>query len=207
MTPEQCYYMLLSKKLILEFEKRGIEGYYCETKESALQKALGLIPKDASVSYGGSATLHEMGLIDALTNQGYHFLDPNSVKGANEMNQIAHQALGVDYFLMSTNAITEQGELVNADGIGNRVSALIFGPQNVVVIAGMNKVTLNLDAAVLRVKTYAARMALLKFSQNYPDFDALSEAAEGAVNQLVVTRKSVFKGRIKVILVGESLGY
>lgn len=207
MTEKQCYNALLAQKLIAEFEKRNLEGYYCETKEAALKKTLELIPKDALVSFGGSATLYDLGVREALTTENYRLLDPNSVSGAMEMDKVARQALNADFFLMSSNAITEQGELVNADGYGNRVSALIFGPKNVIVIAGLNKVVPDLETAIARTKKYAARMILLKFKKDYPDFDELDKAAQRAVSQLVITSMSTVKGRIKVILVGESIGF
>ncbi|MGE5404431.1 MAG: lactate utilization protein [Candidatus Saccharibacteria bacterium] len=207
MTPKECYNSLLAQKLIEEFSKRNFEGIYCETKEDALQKVLEMIPKDKLVSCGGSATLHEIGVLTALKDRGYNFLDPNDAEGGTAKEQAAHLALGADYFLMGCNAIAATGELVNADGIGNRTAALIFGPKNVIVIAGLNKVTPNLDAAVLRVKTYASQMVMLKFKQDYTSFDELSQAAEGAWSHLVVTGRSTYKGRIKVLLVGESLGY
>ncbi len=207
MKEQQYYNALMAKKLITAFEKRNLEGYYCETKEAALSKALALIPANALISFGGSATLNEIGLIEALRNGRYNLLDPTSATGAMEMDKIAHQALNADLFLMSANAITEQGELVNADGYGNRVSALIFGPKNIIVIAGMNKVEPDLDAAILRVRKRAARMILLKFKNDYSDLDQLDSVAQNAVGQLVVTSMSTAKGRIKVILVGDNLGF
>ena len=207
MTEHEYYNSLLAQKLIVNFDKRGFEGYYCETKKDAIKKILEIIPENASISYGGSKTLNDIGVREALSNGKYCVLDPNAVTGAMEMDKIAHQALSADYFLMSSNAITEQGELVNADGYGNRVSALIFGPKNVIVVAGMNKLAPDLEAAITRVKSYAARMILLKFKKDYPDFETLDNAAKGAVSQLVITNRSTVKGRIKVILVGESLGF
>ncbi|KAF5050404.1 LUD domain protein [anaerobic digester metagenome] len=97
--------------------------------------------------------------------------------------------------------------MVNADGIGNRVAPLIFGPKNIIVIAGINKVEPNLEAAILRVKNYAAQMICLAFKKDYSNFDDLSKVAVDSCNQLVITSGSVFKGRIRVIIVGESLGY
>lgn len=205
--PQKVYNDLLAQKLIEELQKRNMEAFYCETKEEAVKKALEIIPKDSLISCGGSATLKEIGLPAALKNNGYNFLDPNDVKGTKEMDKVAHQALGADYFLMGSNAISSTGELVNIDGYGNRVAALIFGPKNVVVIAGLNKVEPNLDAAILRAKTYAARMIMLKFKQDYSSFDELSKVAEGGCSQLVITSFSMTKGRIKVILVGENLGF
>ena len=207
MTLKQNYNALLSQKLIEEFQKRNLEGYYCETKDDALKTTLELLPKNAVISCGGSATLDEIGLIAALKNGAYHFLDPRSGTDAKEMDDLAHQALNADYFLMGTNAITENGELVNADGYGNRVSALIFGPKNVIIIAGLNKVEPDLDSAILRVKKTAARMIILRFSKDDPTFDGVDNAAKESISQLVITSKSTVKGRIKVILVGENLGF
>lgn len=207
MKPKECYNSLLAQKLIEEFRKRNMEGFYCETKEAAVKKVLEMIPKDSVVSCGGSATLHEIGLHAALKNAGYNFLDPDDAQGGAAKDKIAHQALSADYYLMSSNAISAAGELVNIDGYGNRVASLIFGPKNVIVIAGLNKVAPNLDAAILRAKTYAAQNTMLIFKQDYPSFDELSKAAKGACSQLVITGMSMTKGRIKVILVGECLGF
>lgn len=206
MTPTQRYNQLLAQKLIEEFEKRNMEGYYCETKADALKKLLDIIPKETVVSYGGSVTLKETGAIEALTSGDYRFLDPNAAAGATEKEKIAHDALNADYYLMSANAISMTGELVNADGIGNRVAALAFGPKHVVVIAGMNKVETNLESAIMRVKTQAAQKCLLLYKQDYSSFDELSQAASGIISQLVITSMTNFKGRIKIILVGENLG-
>jgi L-lactate utilization protein LutB len=207
MERKECYNALLAQKLMVELKKRNMEGFYCETKDDALRKVLELIPKDSMVSCGGSATLNEIGVQIALKNEGYNFLDPNDAQGGLAMDKVAHEALGADYFLMSSNAISATGELVNIDGYGNRVAALIFGPKNVIVIAGINKVEPNLDAAILRAKNYAAQNTMLIFKRDYASFDELSKAAEAACAQLVITSMSMTKDRIKVILVGESLGF
>ena len=204
--PKECYNALLSQKLIEEFEKRNIEGFYCRTKEEALNKVLEMIPKDKLVSWGGSLTLQEIGLKAALQNGGYNFLDPAEPRGGEEKEKAARQALSADFFLMSSNSIAVTGELVNIDGIGNRVAALCFGPKTVIIVAGLNKVAPNLDAAILRVKDYAAKMVVSAYKQDYSSYEELSKAAEDGCSQLVITQKSMFKGRIKVILVGESLG-
>ncbi len=204
---KECYKALLAQKLIEAFKKRNMEGFYCETKEDTLKKVLEMIPKDSFVSCGSSVTLDEIGLRAALKNQGYNFIDPKDAQGAVAMEKVAHQALSADYFLMSSNAISASGELVNADGIGNRVAPLIYGPKNVIVIAGLNKVEPNLDAAILRVRNYAAQMICLAFKQDYSTFDDLSKVAQDSCSQLVITSKTVFKDRIKVMLVGESLGF
>lgn len=208
MTPKQRYNALLAQKLIKEFKNRNIEGFYYETKEEALKKVLEIIPKDSVVSWGGSLTLKEIGLLDSLKNGGYNILDPNAPQGAAEKDKIAHQALNSDYYLMSANAISTTGELVNIDGYGNRVASLIFGPKNVIVIAGLNKVEQNLDLAILRVKNKSAQMSVLSFTKSEPSsFEELSDKAHGICSQLVITSMSTNKDRIKVILVGECLGF
>jgi len=207
MKHKEYYNALLAQKVIQELKKRNMEGFYFETKEDALKKVLEMIPKDSLVSWGGSATLHEIGLQAALKNGGYNFLDPNEPQGGKAKDKVAHQALSADYYLMSSNAISATGELVNIDGYGNRVASLIFGPLNVIVIAGINKVEPNLDAAILRAKKYAAPITLSIFKQDYSSFDELSKAAESACSHLVVTSMSTNKDRIKVILVGECLGF
>lgn len=206
MTPAQYYNRLLAQKLIEEFAKRNMEGYYCKTKGDALKIILEMVPKDAVVSYGGSLTLQEIGLKEALHNGGYHVLDPNAVTGVKEKEKVARDALRADYYFMSANAISMAGELVNADGIGNRVAALAFGPKNVVIIAGLNKVEPTLEAAVLRVKTKTAQRCLTLYKQDYASFDELRQAAEGIISQMMITSMTTLKGRIKIILVDENLG-
>lgn len=206
MTHFACYNGLLGQKLLEEFEKRSMEGYYCRSKEEALNKLLELIPQGSLVSYGGSLTLKQIGAIEALHHGDYRFLDPNAVSDVKEKERIAHEALAADYFLMGTNAITMAGELVNADGIGNRVGALCYGPKHVVIVAGMNKVEPDLNAAIQRVKTISSQKCLTLFYQHYASFDALQNAAKNIIGQLVITSMTTTKGRIKIILVDEVLG-
>ena len=199
---------LLAKRVIEGLVRHNMEGYYCATKHEASEKVLSLIPQGAFVSSGGSSTLEEISMHSALLDNAYEYLNPKTQTTTAKMDEAAHKALTADYFLMSSNAITEDGELVNVDGYGNRVSSLIFGPKNVIVIAGMNKVVPSLEAAISRVKNYAAPLIMLSFNKDgYKDFDALIDSAHGACNQLVITSGSSVKGRIKVVLVGESLGF
>ncbi len=208
MTPKQHYNALLAEKVIREFNSHNIQGFYFETKEEALKKVLEIIPEDSVVSWGGSSTLNEIGLIDSLKKGKYNILDPNAQQGSAEKKIIAQQALNSDYYLMSANAISASGELVNIDGIGNRVAALIFGPKNVIVIAGLNKVEQNLDLAILRAKTKAASLVVLRYSKSdISSFEELLNKAQDICSQLVITTMSTFKDRIRVILIGECLGF
>lgn len=205
--PKECFNALVAQKLISEFAKRNIEGIYCQAKEDVFKKVTEFIPIESLVSCGGSATLRELGLQSKLKNEGYHFLDPDDAQGGKAKEKSAREALAADFYLMSANGIAMTGEIVNLDGIGNRVAALSFGPKNVIIIAGINKVEPTLEAAILRAKTIAAPEILLAFKQDYASYDDLLAATEKSYSQLVVTHMSMFKGRIKVILVGEALGF
>lgn len=204
---KETYNKLLAQKLIAGFAERNMEGYYCQTKGEALQKILSLLKKEDVVSNGGSQTLLEIGFQDAMKSGGYHYLSPHDAQGAAEKEKVAHEALSADYYFMSANAIAETGELVNIDGIGNRTAALMFGPKHVVIVAGLNKVALSLEAAVTRAKTHASRLCLTLFKQDYASYEELCAAAEIGGSHLVITSRSALKGRIKIILVGEDLGF
>jgi hypothetical protein len=208
MTSQQNYNALLAQKVIKELKNRNIQGFYCETKEEALVTVLEMIPTDSVVSWGGSSTLKELGILDSLRNGAFKILDPNSGRTGVEKDKIAHEALNSDYFLMSANAISASGELVNMDGIGNRVAALIYGPKNVIVVAGLNKVEQNLDSAILHVKTKSAALIALNYSKTeITSYEELLKKAEANGSQLVITNMSTVKDRIRVVLVGESLGF
>jgi hypothetical protein len=207
MSVKEKYRILFATQIIDGFAKRGVDGYYCATKEEAVKEAVRLLPKGCTVSCGGSETLLEIGLREALKSVDCVFWDPLSGKGGAEMDEIARRALSADYYFMSANAVTMSGELINADGYGNRVSALIYGPKHVVVIAGMNKVVKDVPAGFDRIKNIAAPMICLKFKPDAESFAEVAALAESAASQTVITSRSVTKGRISVILVGEPLGF
>ncbi|MCT4688108.1 lactate utilization protein [Vallitalea sp.] len=211
MTPRKKYYENTSKNLIKQFQKRRIEAYYCENKELAKDKILELIKDGSSVSWGGSMTLHEINLFDSLKNGNYNLLDRSTANNNEEVSEIYHLALSADYYLMSSNAITLDGKLVNIDGNGNRLAALIYGPSNVIVVAGMNKVVLDEESALNRVRNEASPINTVRLNKNTPCSitgkcsDCLSD--DCICCQTVITRMSRVPNRIKVILVGEELGY
>ena len=153
MNPKHIYYETAAATIIKNLNRRRMEGYYCSTKEEALQKALSFLAPGASACSGGSMTLQEIGLMDALRSRSdITFLDRESGKTPDETKAIQRQAFSCDCFYMSTNAITMDGELVNVDGSGNRVSALIYGPDQVIIVAGMNKVTKDVHDGIKRVR-------------------------------------------------------
>ncbi len=202
---------LYEPTVVKALENRGFEAYYCATKEEALEKAVSIIPKDNSVGWGGSMSINEIGLVDRLRKDGYTLIDRDLAKSPEERMDIMRQTLNADTFIMSTNALTESGELLNVDGSGNRVAALLFGPKSVVVIAGINKVVRDMDAAVARIRTVAAPINAARFGLQTPcgiTGKCGECTGDGCICvDWVVTRKSNPKGRIKVILVGEELGF
>lgn len=176
------------------------------------KKVFSFLDGNCTVSFGGSMTLEDTGLLTALRHDpNIRLIDRSTANSPDEVKQMYHDALSADYYLMSSNAITKDGELVNIDGTGNRVAALIYGPENVIVLAGMNKVVANVDEALSRVHNVATPMNCLRLNKKTPCSatgvcaDCLSP--DCICNQVVITRRSGMEGRIKVILIGEELGY
>lgn len=210
---------LLSAKIIKNLKVRKFDAYYCETAKEALEKALSLISEKSSVSWGGSVTLDEIGIKEKLYKGDFTIIDRDKAKTPDERYDLMRQALLCDTFLTSFNAISEDGILVNVDSVGNRVAAIAFGPKSVIAIVGMNKVCKNLDMALERARTYAAPINAQRCSQdpflNSPKKTpcvingscADCKTDECICSSIVETRMCKKEGRIKIILVGESLGF
>ena len=211
MTPKQIANENLANTIIKNMEKRRMEGYYCHTKEEAVKKVLELIPEGASIGWGGSVTLSEIGVMDALNQGNYRMIDRMAGKTPEEIKKINADIFCSDYFLMSSNAITIDGELVNIDGRANRVSYLCFGPENVIIVAGMNKIVHNVEAGIARTHNVAAPPNTVRLNRNTPCAktgkcgDCYSP--DCICGQVVITRLSLVPNRIKVVLVGEELGF
>lgn len=211
MSPKEIANQNLANTMIKNMAKRNLEGYYCATSAEAVEKALSLMPEGSSVTWGGSMTLTECGLMDALKTANYEIIDRDTAKTPEEARVMYSKQVMADYYLMSTNAITVNGELINIDGRSNRVSCLCWGPQNVIIIAGMNKVTSDVESAVQRVRNFAAPPNCVRLNKNTPCAQTGKcgdcYSSESICSQILVTRRSSTPNRIKVILVGEELGY
>lgn len=212
MTPKETFYENQAKTIIENLKKRQMEGYYCPTSADAVQKAMELVAKDSTVSFGGSMTLSESGIMDALrAREDITLYDRSKANSPEDVQKIYRDAFSCDSYFMSTNAITLDGELVNIDGNGNRVAALIFGPSSVIIVCGMNKTALNTEEAITRVRNIAAPPNCNRLDRKTPCSvtgkcgDCLSP--DCICNHTVITRRSGTPGRIKVLLVGETLGY
>ncbi len=210
-TNKQKAYEKFSKTIIPKFEARGFSGYYCNTKEEAAKLALSLIPQGSSIAWGGSESIKECGLMTLLNNQDYQLLDRATAVTEEEKEAMYLKHMSSDVFLMSTNAFTEDGQLVNIDGNGNRVACLIKGPKSVIVIAGMNKLSSSVDEGIHRTFQQAAPPNAERLGLTTPcgRFGKCTDCLDDncMCSQIVITRMSREKGRIKIILVGEELGY
>lgn len=212
LTPKQENYQNLAESIIKKFNQRGIEGYYCKDREEANAKAKRFLTPDCTVSWGGSMTLKEIGLIDDLKeSDDYVIYDRSTAVTPDEQREMFGKIVTSDYYFMSSNAITIDGELINIDGNGNRVACLCNGPANVIIVAGMNKITDSVEAGIKRVRNIAAPPNAIRLNLNTPCAeighcaDCVSD--DCICGQIVITRRSRVNGRIKVILVGEELGY
>lgn len=211
MSSKKQYYETLADTLIDKFNKRGIEGYYCDNANEALITAKRFLTPGCSISWGGSETLNELGLLTDLKASDYVLYDRTTAKTEEERTAIYSKTVTADYYFMSSNAITLDGQLVNIDGLGNRVACLITGPKNVIVIAGMNKIVTDVNTGIERIRNMASPPNAIRLGNQTPCAE-IGKCANCFVDdciccQIVITRKSRIPGRIKVILVGEELGF
>ena len=209
--PTKKYYYKRGQILVQNLKNRQFDAYYCETREEALNQALELIPVGSSVGWGGATSAEQIGLLNALRNGTYNAIDRDTAASPEERTAMMRQCLLTDTFITGANAISLEGELVNIDGMGNRVAAIVYGPKKVMVIAGMNKVADTLEDALTRARTVAAPINKQRFGNDTPCTvngscaDCLSDGC--ICNQILITRNCRPAGRITVILVGEELGF
>lgn len=209
--PKQMYYEKRAQVLIRNLRSRQFEAYYCQSREQALEKALELIPAGSSVGWGGAASARQIGLMEAVHAGNYRVIDRDRTSTPEAREKAMRDCLGADVFITGANAISLDGQMVNIDGVGNRVAAIVYGPESILVIAGMNKVVDTLDAAVTRARTVAAPMNKQRFQGQSPcgvtGSCADCKGQECICNQILITRNCRPAGRMKFIIVGEDLGF
>lgn len=203
-------------------KKNNMEYYYAETKEDVAAIVKGLLKKGDVITHGGSVSMIECGVKELISSPDYSYLDRSKATTPEEIKQVYRDAFSADVYITSANAITENGVLYNVDGNSNRIAAIAFGPDSVIVIAGYNKIVSNLEEAELRVKREAAppncvRLDCKTYCKETGECVSLSKAdrqisdgcsGDGRIccNYLISAQQR-HKGRIKVIIVGEELGY
>lgn len=199
---------ILAQKVIKGLGSRNMTGYYAADKEEALKIALSLIPEESTVTMGGGTSVVEIGLKQYLKDGNYNFIDREEAADRRAAMLAAYDA---DVYLASTNAITEDGELVNIDGNANRVSCIAYGPKKVVFIVGMNKVTSDIDSAIKRARNVAAPINKQRIGGNTPCVKTGScmncKNPDTICCQFLITRYSKHQDRIHVILVNDFLGF
>ncbi len=203
---------IVVENLIKNLEKRHMEGHYFRTKDELLSYLDNELKSGEKITSGGSVTLKDLGVIDYLNNrEDVNYLDRASAKNRDEVVGIMKEAFTSDSFFFSTNAITRDGVLVNIDGNGNRLAALVFGPDKVYVVCGTNKICDDVDSAYNRVKNIASPPNCIRLEKNTPC--AKTGKCENCLspdcicNQIVFTRNSREVGRIKVLIVDGEWGY
>lgn len=201
--------------------KNNMEAYIAEDCAEAVKIAEGLMKEGDTISCGGSVSLAESGVLDLMKSGKYNFLDRSQAKDRDEVEEIYRKTFCADVFLTSSNAVTENGELYNVDGNSNRVAAICYGPKSVIFVVGYNKIVRNIDEAVSRVKTCAAPPNSTRLNCGTPctvTGECVSLKSGGDMPSgcrcdgriccnYVVSAQQRHKGRMKVILVKEQLGY
>lgn len=209
--PKKIFYERQAQTIIKALERRQITGHYASDRNEAREYIVNSIETGMTLSWGGSVTLDELGLLPRLREMDLTLYDRELAVTAEEKDEVNSRALLADYYLMSTNAITLDGKLINIDGRGNRLAALMFGPKKVFVVAGMNKVVTNEEDGINRVRNIASPANSIRLSRNTPCAvngscaDCLSD--DCICSHTVITRRSIEPGRLTVILVGEELGF
>ena len=203
-------------KTLEALRRNRMVAEYVDSRWDVFPKILEWIPEGATVAFGGSVTLEETGVLDGLRQMAargeLEMLDrfaPNLTP--EELKELFHQAFLSDVFLTSSNAITQDGYLYNVDGRGNRVAAMVYGPETVIVVAGINKICDNLDAAILRNQTVSAPKNAMRLKKNTPCVKTGKcmhcHSTDRICASFVALGPQMIPNRIKVLLVGESLGY
>jgi len=198
------------QRTLTALEKNGFQTFFVPTKDKALDKVLLLIPSNANVGIGGSATLREINLIEALTARGNTVFEHWSQPEEN-VTSIMRKQLNSDVFVASSNAVTEDGKLVNIDKAGNRVAAMIFGPKNVILVIGINKIVKDLEEGMRRLRNIAAPMNAKRRGDKTPcattGICTDCETSDRVCRIITIMEKKPSRTDMTLILVGEELGF
>ncbi len=199
-------------RTIDNLEKNNMKGYFVQNEEGAIEKIGEIIKEGDTVSLGGSMTLFETGIIEFLRSGKYNFLDRyQEGLTPKDIKKIYRESFSADAYFTSTNALTEEGELYNVDGRGNRVAAMIYGPDKVIVVVGINKIVKNLDDAIMRNREIAAPANAKRLNRKTPcsevGYCMDCSSKERICSDYVVIKKQMDADRIHVIIVNKELGY
>lgn len=211
MTTKELRNERLAQTIIKNLKRRHIEGFYCPTGGDAVNKVVELIEDGSSVTWGGTMTVRDLGIPEALKRRGtLEVIDRDLATTAEEKQSMYLRAFSTDVYLSSANAISEDGVIVNIDGNGNRVAAITWGPKKVIFVIGLNKVAQTVEAALARARSTASPVNAARFDIKTPcQTDGVCHncnSADSICNYVHFLRNSP-RGRHQVVLVGEDLGY
>jgi L-lactate utilization protein LutB len=206
------YWMRRMRTVRGSLEKNGITAYVTRTREEAKKKAISLIKKGGTIGLGGSRTTTEIGLLDILRGDDYKLYDQYDPKLSKETAlEMRKRGTHADYFVSGSNAITEDGKIVNTDGLGNRLAGFCFGPDKVIIVVGRNKIVKDVESALDRVRNVAGPMNARRFGLSTPCVRTGKcsdcESPQRICNLTLIIEKQRIKGRITVIMVNEELGF
>ena len=202
----------IAARTIKALEKNHFSAFYIPDKETAIKKILSLVPQGASAGFGGSWTLKQLCIADTLAAQGHEVFDHNQPGLSFEDSiPIRKKQLSCDTFFSSTNAITMDGQLVNVEGTGNRVGAMMFGPRQVIVVAGVNKIVPDLESAIKRVKNFVAPINNKRLNRPNPCVQTGicmdCQLPSRTCNITTILHKKPTSIAFTIILIGEELGF
>lgn len=205
------HYAAMAPRVLEALRNRGYEAWFCADAKEAREKVLELILPDDTVSWGGSMTMEELGVISRLRAGGYKLIDRDAAATREERAELMRQALLCGTFLASVNAMTEDGVMINIDGNCNRIAAIAYGPKRVVLAVGMNKICRDLPSARSRARCFAAPANAMRLNlEDRPCFRTGvccdCHAGTSICAQVVEMRCNHIPGRIKVVLIGENSG-
>lgn len=205
------YLSVKAQKTLEALRKNGFQTVFAHTKQEALEKALAIIPPDAKVGIGGSVTIREIGLAEALVERGNAVVQHWEKEPGLDAKTVMRMELSSDIFLASSNAITEDGKLINIDGTGNRVGAMVFGPEKVLIIAGINKIVRDVGEGIRRVKNVAAPMNAKRLNKKTPcvrtGVCTECDAPDRICRITTIMERKPTRTEVIVMLVGEELGF
>ena len=199
------------RRAMAAVQRNQMQAFYCERADQVPAFVKEMLPAGCSVSHGGSATLSECGVTALLAQGDYRYLDRSKANGPEEIGKLYREVFSADWYLTSSNAVTEDGKLYNVDGNSNRVAAIAFGPAHVLVIVGCNKIVRDLDEAMARVQTIAAPANTVRLNCDTPCAESgrcqnCHSPARICCNALI-TAFQRDPDRVKVLFVGEPLGF
>ena len=208
---EQWFREKQVERTINALKKNNFEAFYVSDSKAAFEEVMKRIPDGATVGIGGSITLVQIGLMDALKDRKVQIINPfQQARSDEERLELIRKSFSADVLLSSTNAVTEDGKLFNVDASGNRVGAMFIGPKKVIVVAGVNKIVKNIDAAEKKLKEWTAPQNAKRLNRKTPCVETGvcgdCSSPDRICNIYVTLAKKPSRIDVLVVLVGENLG-